>query len=69
MGDEIHEQALIIENIKKEKKQLQENLNKSFEDVQSSESKNKHINNVKTKIEHTLDDLEDELKKEKKAKG
>ena len=49
LGDEIHEQALIIEKIKNEKKQLQENLNKSFEALQSSESKNNHLNNIKTK--------------------
>jgi uncharacterized phage infection (PIP) family protein YhgE len=66
-GDEIHEQALTIEKIKKEKKQLQENLNKSFEDIQSSESKNNHLNNLITKLEHSLDDLEDELQKGKKA--
>ena len=48
---------------------MQESLNKSFEDIQSSESKNNHLNNLKTKLEHTLDDLEDELQKEKKAKG
>ena len=69
LGDEIHEQALIIEKIKKEKKQLQESLNKSFEDIQSSESKNNHLNSVKSKLEHTLDDLEDELQREKRAKG
>ena len=67
--DELHEQSLIIEKIKKEKKQLQESLNKSFEDIKSSESKNNHLNNVKSKLEHTLDDLEDELQREKKAKG
>ena len=69
MENEICEQVLIIEKIKKEKKQLQDNLNKSSEDIQSSESKNNHLNNVKSKLEHTLDELEDELQKEKKAKG
>ena len=47
---------------------MQENLNKSLEDVQSSESKNNHLKNIKSKLEHTLDDLENELQKEKKAK-
>ena len=68
MGNEKQEQGLIIEKLKKERKQLQENLNKSLEDVQSSESKNNHLKNIKSKLEHTLDDLENELQKEKKAK-
>jgi hypothetical protein len=68
LGDEIYEQTLIIEKIKKEKKQLQDNLTKSLEDKDTSESRNNHLNNVKSKLEHTLDDLKDEIQKEKKAK-
>ena len=58
----------MIDKLRKEKKQLQDNVNKCYEDIQSAESKNNHLNNVKSKLEHTLDELEDELQKEKRIK-
>ena len=58
----------MVEKLKKEKKLLQDNLNKCYEDIQIIESKNTHLIKVKSKLEHTLDDLEDEVQKEKKLK-
>ena len=81
------DQATLIEKLKKEKRQLQENVsrfryiytpllrfNKVFsnfrcvEELQAYEMKANNLNNVRSKLESTLDDLEDELQMEKKAK-
>ena len=40
-----------------------------MEDIQSAEMRNNNLNNVRSKLESTLDDLEDELAMEKKAKN
>ena len=40
-----------------------------LEDIQAYELKNNCLNNTRSKLETTLDDLEDELQMEKKAKG
>ena len=66
--NEKQDQDLMVEKIKKEKTQLQENLKKCYEDIQLSELKNSQLNKVKSKLEHTLDELEDEVQKEKKLK-
>ena len=39
-----------------------------MEEIQAYEAKTNNMNNVRTKLESTLDDLEDELQMEKKAK-
>ena len=77
------DQTTLIEKLKKEKKQLQENLSRyntffsaydlfnfprCIEEVQSYEMKANNLNNVRSKLESTLDDLEDELQMEKKSK-
>ena len=40
-----------------------------MDDIQSAEMRNNNLNNVRSKLESTLDDLEDELAMEKKAKN
>ena len=40
-----------------------------MEDINSFEMKNNALNNVKSKLESSLDDLEDELQMEKKSKS
>merc|ERR1712088_425079 len=53
-----------------EKKELEaENNSKAAEDLQSAEDKVSHLNNVKSKLESTFDELEDSLNKEKRARA
>lgn len=40
-----------------------------MEDLQSEEDKTNHTNKVKQKLESTLDDLEDSLEREKRARA
>ena len=49
---------------------MQEEINrKLMEDLQSEEDKTNHTNKVKQKLESTLDDLEDSLEREKRARA
>ena len=66
--DEINSQEDIIPKLNKEKKFYQENMSRADEDLQSAEDKLKHLDMVKGKLESTLDDLEDTLEREKRAK-
>merc|ERR1719510_2140599 len=52
-----------------EKKHVAENNSKAAEDLQSAEDKVSHLNNVKSKLESTFDELEDSLNKEKRARA
>ena len=45
-----------------------ENSSKATEDLQVAEDKVTHLNKIKSKLEQTLDELEDSLNKEKKAR-
>ena len=48
---------------------MQEEINrKLMEDLQYEEDKTNHTNKVKQKLESTLDDLEDSLEREKRAR-
>ena len=44
------------------------NITRSMEEIQSFGMKTNNLNNVRSKLESTLDDLEDELQMEKKSK-
>ena len=49
---------------------MQEEINrKLMEDLQSEEDKTNHTNKIKQKLESTLDDLEDSLEREKRARA
>merc|ERR1712108_105997 len=61
VNDEIANQDEIINKLNKEKKHVAENNAKAAEDLQSAEDKVSYLNNVKSKLESTLDELEDSL--------
>ncbi|XP_050734450.1 myosin heavy chain, muscle-like [Eriocheir sinensis] len=69
LTEEIAHQEEIIARLNKEKKQLQEVGQRLSEDHQSIEDKCGHLNNVKGKLEQTLDELEDSLEREKKLRS
>merc|ERR1712193_586950 len=68
LNDEIAAQDEVINKLNKEKKLAAENNSKASEDMQCAEDKVSHLNNVKSKLESTLDELEDNLNKEKKIR-
>merc|ERR1711872_777230 len=65
LNDEIANQDEVLNKLNKEKKHLGENSAKAVEDLQVAQDKVNHLNNVKSKLESTLDELEDSLNKEK----
>merc|ERR1712001_599148 len=69
LNDEIANQDEIINKLNKEKKLAAENNSKASEDMQCAEDKVSHLNNVKSKLDSTLDELEDSLNREKRARG
>ncbi|XP_069168168.1 myosin heavy chain, muscle [Procambarus clarkii] len=69
LAEEIAHQEELINQVKKEKKHLQECNQKTAEDLQCIEDKCTHLNNVKTKLEQTLDELEESLDREKQLRG
>merc|ERR1711997_1439095 len=69
LNDEISEQDEVLNKLNKEKKHASENQSKAQEDFQSAEDKLNHLNGMKTKLEATMDELEDSLSREKKARG
>merc|ERR1712002_828015 len=68
LNDEIAHQDELINKLNKEKKHMQENQSKSSEELTSAEEKLDHLNKIKVKLEVTLDELEDSLEREKKAR-
>merc|ERR1712080_811826 len=66
LNDEIAGQDEVINKLNKEKKLMGENSAKAGEDLQVAEDKVAHLNKIKSKLEQTLDELEDGLSKEKK---
>merc|ERR1712149_57293 len=68
LSDEIAHQDELINKLTKEKKYLQENQSKSSDELNSAEEKMDSYNKVKTKLEVTLDELEDSQEREKKSR-
>merc|ERR1712127_381732 len=58
LNDEVANQDEIINKLNKEKKHLNENAAKAGEDLQVAEDKVNHLNQIKNKLESTLDELE-----------
>merc|ERR1712110_261558 len=58
-----------INKLNKEKKHLNENNAKANEDLQVSQDKVDHLGKIKSKLENTLDELNDSLAREKRASG
>merc|ERR1712226_658135 len=69
LNDEIANQDEVINKLNKEKKHISENAAKSAEDLGAAEDKVAHLNQIKSKLESTLDELEGSLEKEKRSRG
>merc|ERR1711872_486593 len=68
MNDEIAHQDELINKLNKEKKHAMETQAKSGDELTSAEEKMEALNKIKTKLEVTLDELEDSHDREKKAR-
>merc|ERR1712073_127148 len=66
LNDEMGTVDEVISKLNKEKKHVTDNASKSVEDLQAAEEKVAHLNRIKSKLEMTLDDLNDQLGKEKR---
>ena len=69
LNDEIANQDEVINKLNKEKKHMGENSAKALEDLQVAEEKVDHLSKIKTKLEVTLDELNDSLGREKRARS
>merc|ERR1712108_86538 len=69
INDEIASQDEIINKLNKEKKHVGENNCKATEDLQAAEDKVNHLNNIKSKLEQTMDQLVESYEKEKGARA
>merc|ERR1711874_924180 len=69
LNDEIANQDEVINKLNKEKKHMGEVNAKATEDLQSAQDKVDHLSKVKSKLESTLDELEDGHNKEKRARA
>merc|ERR1719204_589067 len=68
LNDEVLYQDETISKLNKEKKYIQETVGKATEDLNSAEDKVAHLNEVKAKLEKTLDQMDSSLEKEKRTK-
>merc|ERR1712141_150427 len=68
-NDEIANQDEIINKLNKEKKLLNENNAKATEDMQVVQEKADHLEEIKMKLENTMDELNDSLTREKRARA
>merc|ERR1712154_605107 len=66
LNDEVAQNDEAINKLNKEKKHIADNQAKSSDDLQSAEEKVNHLNGVKSKLESTLDELEDGANREKR---
>ena len=69
LNDAIVDNDEVINKLNKEKKHVSENAAKSMEDLQVAEDKVNHLNQIKNKLESTLDELEGSYEKEKRSKS
>ena len=69
LNDEIATQDEVINKINKEKKLIGDNNSKASEDLQAGEDKLEHLTTIKSKLEQTLDDLDDSLQREKRGRN
>ena len=69
LREEIAHQDDLISKLQKEKKGAGEGRQRSEEDIQAMEDRCNHLTKVKGKLEQSLDEVEDSLEREKKAKG
>merc|ERR1712141_392100 len=69
LNDEIANQDEVINKLNKEKKHVSETNAKSNEDLQTAQDKVDHLGTIKSKLESTLDELEDSHNKEKRGRA
>merc|ERR1719189_1072331 len=69
LNDEIANQDEVLNKLNKEKKHIGENSAKAMEDLQVAQDKVEHLAKIKTKLEQTLDELNDSLAREKRARA
>merc|ERR1719323_254665 len=69
LNDEIANQDEVINKLNKEKKHAAEVNAKATEDLQTAGDKVDHLANIKSKLESTLDELEDSHNKEKRGRA
>merc|ERR1739844_890712 len=67
--EQIEHQNDMISKLGREKKGAQEARQKTEEDIQTMEDRCNHLSRVKSKLEQSLDEAEDSLEREKKAKA
>merc|ERR1711997_1132462 len=69
LNDEIANQDEVLNKLNKEKKHAAEISSKATEDLQVAEEKVEHLSKIKGKLETTLDELNDSLAREKRARA
>merc|ERR1712193_378975 len=69
LSDEVAQQDEVINKLNKEKKLIADNQGKAYEDLTVAQEKVDHLNSIKSKLESTLDELEDGVNREKRARG
>ncbi|MCH2314311.1 MAG: hypothetical protein MK411_09975, partial [SAR202 cluster bacterium] len=69
LNDEVAVNDEAINKLNKEKKHIGDTQAKSSDDLQATEEKVNHLNSVKTKLEQTLDELEDGVNREKRGRA
>merc|ERR1711981_364945 len=68
LNDEVAQNDEAINKLNKEKKHIGDTQAKSSDDLQAAEEKVNHLNGVKSKLESTLDELEDGANVEKRRR-
>merc|ERR1712214_200192 len=69
LNDEVAQQDEVINKLNKEKKMIGDNQAKAIEDLQVAEEKVSHLSSIKSKLESTLDELEDGANREKRGRA
>merc|ERR1712012_1100534 len=69
LNDEVAQQDEVINKLNKEEKMIGDNQAKAMEDLQAAEDKVSHLNSIKSKLESTLDELEDGANREKRGRA
>merc|ERR1712066_955522 len=69
LNDDVAGQDEVINKLNKEKKYIGDNQSKAAEDLQAAEDKVNHLSSIKSKLESTLDELDDSANREKRARA
>ena len=69
LNDELTNQDEVLNKLNKEKKRAGENASKVMEDLQTAQDKVEHLAKIKSKLESTLDELNDSVGREKRGRA